>query len=160
MASLSLEQMRHEAYQLFQLWADPCCLPSIAGEELGILNRHMRAMVWSPETRYLAGDEVQIHPRTGFRYRAIAAGVSGTFLPAPWGSSLRERLSEGSMVWEVVGADYDNVYDVRAAAHEAWSIKAGKASTLVTTSVGQSSIQASALHEQCRARAREFAPLP
>jgi hypothetical protein len=145
---------------LFQVWAEPSCIPVIEGEGIAILNRHMRAMVWSPETVYLAGDEVQIHPRTGYRYRAVETGVSGTFIPSPWGSSLRERLSEGSMVWEVVGSDYDNVYDIRAAAHEAWSIKAGKASTLVTTSVGQSSIQASALHEQCRARAREFAPLP
>lgn len=145
---------------LFQVWAEPSCIPVIEGEGIAILNRHMRADVWRPETRYMYGDIVQVWPRSGYIYMAVASGMSGTIEPAPWGTSLRSRFSDGSMAWEVVGSDYENVFDVRAAAHEAWSIKAGKASALVTTSVGQSSIQASALHEQCRARAREFAPLP
>ena len=131
----------------------------ITGEELGILNRHKLAEIWEPTTAYLVGVTVQLYPRNGYRYVALQSGVSGYFSDAPWGTRPGERFTNGTVVWEVVGSDYDNVYDVRAAAHEAWSIKAGKASTLVTTSVGQSSIQASMLHEQCRARAREFTPL-
>ena len=131
----------------------------ITGEELGILNRHKLAEIWTPSTAYLVGVTVQLYPRNGYRYVAVQSGASGYMVPAVWGTRLRDRFTDGTVVWEVAGPDYDNVYDVRAAAHEAWSIKAGKASTLVTTSAGQSSVQASLLHEQCRARAREFTPL-
>jgi hypothetical protein len=151
--------MREEAFKLFGLWAEPCCIPSLEGEELAILERHKLAEIWRPETLYRVGDVVQAYPRTGYRYGVIVRGISGLFAPAPWGTSLRERFTSGSVSFEVLGSDYENIYDIRGAAHEAWSIKAGRASHLVTTSAGNSRIEASLLHTQCRARAVEFAPL-
>ena len=67
-------------------------------------------------------------------------------------------MADGTANWEETGPDYENVFDVRAAAHECWTIKAARASHLVTTSAG-TRVEASLLHEQCRARAREFTPL-
>lgn len=159
MVNLTLAEMREEAYRLFGAWAEPCCTPSIEGEELAILARHTLVEIWAPSTYYLLGTEVQLYPRTGRRYIARASGTSGAFAPAVWGTRLRETFTDGTVTWEVAGSDYENIYDVRAAAHEAWSIKAGRATHLVTTSAGNSKIEASALHAQCRARAVEFSKL-
>ena len=157
MADFTLEEMRHQAYEQLLLHADPCCTPSIEGEEAAILERHMRCGVWAPSTLYIYGDEVQIYPRNGRRYMCVQTGTSSATVP-DWSTHASSRMADGTANWEEIGPDYENVFDVRAAAHEAWSVKAARASHLVTTSAGNSRIEASLLHEQCRARAREFTP--
>jgi len=159
MPDLTLVQMREEAYLLFQQYAEPCCDPSIEGLEMAILNRNMRAEVWRPSTAYLLGDIVQVYPRNGYRYRAVQSGTSGVLILSAGHYRYSREISDGTVGWIIDGPDYDNVYDVRAAAHEAWTIKASRSSHLVTTSAGGSSVQASSLHSQCRARAMEFAPV-
>jgi hypothetical protein len=155
MAELNLDQMKEEAYRLLVLMAEPCCVPSIEGEEVAILNRHQRAEIWTPETTYFYGDEVQLYPSNGYRYMCTRTGISGATLPefGEYG------VSDNTVIWQMCGLAYDNVYDVRAATHECWTIKAGRASHLVTTSAGNSRVEASLLHQQCRARAMEFTPL-
>ena len=158
MADFTLEEMRHQAYEQLVLHAEPDCTPSIVGEEAAILERHMRCGVWAPSTLYIYGDEVQIYPRNGqaVYVRADAARVQQ--LRLTWGTYPSSRMADGTVSWEECGPDYENVFDVRAAAHECWSVKAARASHLVTTSAGNSRIEASLLHEQCRARAEEFTP--
>jgi len=160
MADFTLEEMRHQAYEQLLLHAEPDCPPSIEGEEAAILERHMRCGVWSPSTMYFYGDEVQVFPRNGHRYMCMASGTSGTTAPL-FSSYPSSRLADGTtgLSWRECGSDYENVFDVRAAAHEAWSIKTARASHLVTTSAGNARVEASALQEQCRARAKEFTPL-
>jgi hypothetical protein len=167
-SNFTLEEMRHQAYEQLLLHAEPDCTPSIVGEEAAILERHMRCGVWAPATEYFYGDEVQIYPRNGRRYMCVCSGTSSASAPEwprrvstyHWPGFPGSRLTEaGGVSWEDVGCDYENVFDVRGAAHEAWTIKTARASHLVTTSAGNAKIDASALQEQCRARAREFTPL-
>ena len=158
MADFTLEEMRHQAYEQLWLHAEPDCTPSIEGEEAAILERHMRCGVWAPSTLYIYGDEVQVYPRNGRRYMCIQTGTSASTAP-DWSIYPSSRMADGTANWEEIGPDYENVFDVRAAAHECWTIKAARASHLVTTSSGAGNVQASLLHEQCRARAREFTPL-
>ena len=158
MADFTLEEMRHQAYEQLWLHAEPDCTPSIEGEEAAILERHMRCGVWAPSTLYIYGDEVQLYPRNGRRYMCIQTGTSSSTAP-DWSIHPASRMADGTANWEEIGPDYENVFDVRAAAHECWSVKAARASHLVTTSAGNSRVEASLLHEQCRARAREFTPL-
>jgi hypothetical protein len=46
-----------------------------------------------------------------------------------WPTRNGVRVTDGSsdpiLTWEESGPDFDNIYDVRAAAHEAWLLKAG-----------------------------------
>jgi hypothetical protein len=158
MADFTLEEMRHQAYEQLLLHAEPDCTPSIVGEEAAILDRHMRCGVWAASTHYGNGDQVQVFPRNGHRYLCILTGTSSATAPS-WSTSEGCTVSDGTTSWYECGKDYENVFDVRAAAHEAWSVKAARASHLVTTSAGNSRVEASLLHEQCRARAREFTPL-
>jgi len=155
MADLTLDQMREEAYRLMVLHTEPCCVPSIEGEEVALLQRHQRAEIWTAGHGYVFGDEVQLYPSNGYRYFCTRSGTSGATQPA-FGEG---GVSDGTVVWQMCGLAYQNVYDVRAAAHEAWTIKAARASHLVTTSAGNSRVEASLLQAQCRARATEFAPL-
>jgi hypothetical protein len=59
------------------------------------------------------------------------------------------------LTWQEAGPEPANLYNVRAAAHEAWLSKAAKASALMTTS-GQQSQQ---VYEHCIAMADKFASL-
>jgi hypothetical protein len=157
-ADFTLEEMRHQAYEHFILLAEPDCPPSISGEEAAILERHMLASIWLPNTAYVLGDVIQTYPRSGYRYECIVSGSSGALVwPTPYTGSW--SFTDGTVVWRECGSDYENVFDVRAAVHEAWTIKASRSSHLVTTATSGSSVQASLLHQQCRARAIEFAPL-
>jgi len=159
MADFTLEEMRHQAYEQLVLHAEPDCTPSIVGEEAAILERHMRCGVWTPSTLYIYGDEVQIYPRNGRRYMCIQTGTSSSTAPE-WSIYPSSQMADGTANWEDAGPDYENVFDVRSAIHECWTIKAARASHLVTTSIPfVSSVEASLLQEQCRARAREFTPL-
>jgi hypothetical protein len=157
-SNFTLEEMRHQAYEELLLHAEPDCTPSIVGEEAAILERHMRCGIWAADTMYFYGDQVQIYPRNGRRYRCVCSGTSGATAPE-WSIWCGASIADGTTHWQEVGNDYENVFDVRAAAHEAWTIKTARASHLVTTSAGNAKIDASALQEQCRARAREFTPL-
>jgi hypothetical protein len=157
-ADLTFAEMKEQAFEQFLLYAEPCCDPSIEGLELSILSRHMRASIWLPNTAYVLGDVIQTYPRSGYRYGCIVSGSSGALVwPTPYTSSW--SFTDGTVVWRECGSDYENVFDVRAAVHEAWTIKASRSSHLVTTATSGSSVQASLLHQQCRARAIEFAPL-
>ena len=155
MADLTFAEMKEQAYELLVLYTEPCCAPSIEGLELSILSRHIRAKVWAENTVYVAGDVVQPYPRNGYRYECIYGGTSGYTVSI----FKTGEFVEGTVTWRAIGPDYENVFDIRAAAHEAWTIKTSRATHLVTTSSGSASVQASLLHEQCRARAMEFTPL-
>lgn len=135
------------------------CNPVIAAEIFAIVDRHQRAKIYTVSTAYNYGDVVQLAVRNGHRYMATAAGTSAatapTF-PARNGSGLTDG---NDLTWVEIGPDYENVYDIRAILHEAWMLKAAKSSHLVTTSAGNSRVEASALQAQCRERARDFAPV-
>lgn len=158
MNDFTLEEMRSQAYDKLWLHAEPDCTPSVEGEIAGILNRHQRCEIWTANTPYIYGDEVQLYPRNGSRYMCLRSGTSGATAPT-WSTWQGCRVGDNDITWQEIGADYENVFDIRAAAHEAWTVKAARASHLVTTSAGNSRIEASALQDQCRARAKEFAPV-
>ena len=150
--------MRLDAIAEAELYAVPDCTPVITAEFYKIVTRHKRASIHATSTAYVYGDVVQLSTRNGHRYRCIEGGTSaGTEPTFPLCDS--STIVDGTVTWIEAGPDYSNVYDVRAICHDAWILKATKSSNLVTTSFGNSKVEASHLAEACKARARDFAPL-
>lgn len=151
-------QMKLDAIAEAELYAVPDCTPVITADFYAIVDRHKRASIHAVATAYVYGDVVQLATRNGHRYRCVEGGTSAATEPTfpTWDSS---SIVDGTVTWIEAGPDYSNVYDVRAICHDAWMTKAAKSSHLVTTSVGNSRVEASNLAEQCKARARDFAPL-
>lgn len=152
-------EMREQAYEFVRLHTDADCVPVICDEIPGILDRNRRASIWAAATAYSVGDRVQLYPSNGHRYIAISAGTSAaTFAAFPTGSgNMRDSywVTDGTVEWQQAGAAYPNVYDLRAAVHEGWMIKAAKASLLIN----QTGVSAGDLQAQCRERARDYAPV-
>lgn len=157
---MTLEEMKQSAFDLVRTLTDADCLPVICDEVMAIVERNQRAGIWAASTAYEFGDIVQLSPRNGHRYTCITAGTSATtFVAFPTATNYYTRegysVADGTVVWQQVGADYTNVFDIRAAVHEGWMLKAGKASLLID----QAGVSASQLQSQCRLRAADYIPV-
>jgi hypothetical protein len=72
---------------------------------------------------------------------------------------VRDGTSDPQLTWAECGPDFTNIYDVRAAAHEAWMLKAEKCSNNFTMKLGSLGFSREQIHEHCLNMARSFAPL-
>ena len=157
------EQALQDCIDAIRLYADVDCLPDIDAYVPEIAAKRRIARVWEPSTDYVVGDVIQPTVRNGRWYRCCVAGTSSATEPTwpryPYGyyyfgsGSTEPKFDDAGPDWN------GRLYDIRGAIHDAWSLKASKASHLVTQSAGNARIEAGALHENCRARAKEFASL-
>ena len=154
------EEALQDCIEQLRKYADVDCLPIIDDCLPEIAAKRKLAQVWEPSTAYVVGDVIQPTVRNGHWYKCYRAGTSDTTEPV-WSTRTYSRYTEtDTVIWEECGSDWKGkLYDVRGAIHDAWSLKASKASHLVTQSAGNARIEAGALHENCRARAKEFASL-
>lgn len=156
---MTLAEMKAAVMEEAELFAEPDCKPVISAELHGIVDRHQRASIHTVSTVYHYGDVVQLLVRNGHRYMCVVPGTSAATAPT-FGTRSGSGVNDGTeLVWQEIGPDYENVYDLRAILHDAWMLKAAKSSHLVTTSAGNSRIEASNLQAQCRERAKDFAPV-
>lgn len=127
----TVEDHKEAALKDLRSYAQPDTEPKLSDPELNaILNRVQRASFWEASKAFVFGTVVLPATKNGHRYRCIEAGTTGTTEPA-WPKRDGAVITDGTVRWEEAGADYENVFDVREAAQQAWTMKADKASILI-----------------------------
>jgi hypothetical protein len=135
--------------------AQPDSTPALDDVELNaILDDCQLAAFWILETAFTFGAVVMPAAKNGHRYTCTQAGTTAATEPV-WPTTTGSIVTDGTATWREAGPDFENVFDVRAAAHQAWTVKAAKASELFDVS-GQSVSQ---IAERCREMAEGFEPV-
>jgi hypothetical protein len=138
--------------------------PALTDDEVGtILDAHAVAATWAAATDHAPGDRVIPTAPNGRVYRCRLAGTSGATEP-DWGdvddAYLGRQVEDGDdLVWEDAGPTTGELYDLRAAAHDAWVQKAAACVHQVTFSSSGDQFAMSQRHAQCLRMAERFAPL-
>lgn len=149
-------------------FVDPAASPVLSDSGDGndvdtILDRHKRASTWAAETEYRVGAVVLPTSRNGRRYVCVRGGVSGEEEPAAWptrqGAKVAEGVGDPRLLWAEDGPGFDNVYDVRAAAHEAWLLRATRSAGKFNISIGGQRFDRSQVYDHCMRMAASFAPV-
>lgn len=160
----TVPEQKTAALEKMRLYCQPSLEPKLddPGDLEAVLDARKRADTWAAATAYTYGQVVLPTVRNGHRYRCVQAGTSGATEPV-WLKSQGEQQSDGTsspvLTWEEAGPDFDNVYDIRGAIHDAWMLKAVKASLSVDMSQQVGGIQASQVYDHCVEMARKFAPV-
>jgi hypothetical protein len=151
----TVEDHKEAAKAALRHYAQPDTEPKLDDPELNaILNRVQRASFWEPSKAFVYGAVILPVTKNGHRYRVLEGGTTGTTEPT-WPKRNGAAITDGTVRWEEAGADFDNVFDVRAAAHEAWMMKAAKASVLID----RDRQMYSQITEHCRQMAERFGPV-
>lgn len=152
----TLAAQKTAAMAKLKLYSAHDTAPVITTDLDAILTAHLRASYWAASTAYVVGAVVQPTTANGHRYRCIKAGTSGTTEPSDW-PEYRQGVytNDGTVWWEEFGPDFDNPYDVRAAIHAAWMLKASRASVLFTDDAGQRE----QVYKHCLQMAEKYAPI-
>lgn len=160
----TIPEQKTAALQQMRLYCQPSIEPKLddPGDLEALLDARKRADIWAASTAYSYGQVILPTVRNGHRYRCVQAGTSGATEPT-WLKSQGAEQSDGAsspaLTWEEAGPDFDNVYDVRAAIHAAWMLKAMKASLSVDISQQVGGIRASQIYDHCIQMAQKFAPV-
>lgn len=135
--------------------------PPLSDQELDdILAETARYGVWAPETTYAVGDRVIPATPNGRVLVCAVAGTSGAAAPTWYSSRFYGQLADGDELrWSDGGPAYPERYDLTAAAHEAWTRKAGKAAEMIATSDQGKSLQLQQMYDHCRTMAASFRPV-
>lgn len=155
---------RAELVGLIQPTSSPVLSETGDGNDVDtILDRHRRSTTWAAETEYQVGDVVMPIVRNGRRYLCVRAGTSGDEEPTHWpkrqGAKLAEGESDPQLVWAEDGPGFENIYDVRAAAHDAWTLRATRSAGKFNLSLGGQRFNRSEVYEHCVRMAASFAPV-
>src|SRR5437870_13103363 len=98
-----------------------------------ILDRNKRASTWAVNTAYKVGDVIMPPIRNGHRYRCVRPGTSQATDPGYYfwsltsGITMQDGVSNPILTWQEDGPEFANIYDVRQATYECWSLRASKA---------------------------------
>lgn len=150
---------RAELVRLIQPDVAPCLTNTGSGNDIdAILDNNKRATTWTTGATVNVGDVLLPTVRNGRRYRATKAGVTGATEPSwpAWNSwyqndPIARQVSDGTVTYQDDGADYRNIYDVRAACAEAAEVKMAKAVQYIS----QPGVNMQQLFEHCeKLRAR------
>lgn len=155
---------RAELVSLVQPDSSPALTSEGDGSDIDtILDRHRRATTWAAETAYTVGDVVLPTVRNGRRYVCVRGGTSGGDEPAFWPTRQGARLTDGDddpqLLWAEDGPGFNNIYDVRAAAHEAWLLRATRSAGQFDLVLGGQRFNQSQVYEHCMKMAATFAPI-
>jgi hypothetical protein len=184
---LSLSDARNAVIDLVEPTADPVLTTTNGGDLDKALARTAIASVWVLSTAYTVGQMVVPSVQNGRVYICTLAGTSDTTEPswliAPryagsvnpigawWGigpglpvdvsaSAWLWGLADNTCAWQDAGAFAGEIYDVRAAASEAWRMKARKAANRVDSAIsGAVSARESQVYQMCMDMARSLQPV-
>ena len=129
------------------------------GEIEAILTATARASVWVTATAYLYGQRVVPVVRNGHVYVVTTPGTSAATEPT-WPTAARSSVSDGTaLVWQEVGADAAELYDLRAATYGAWQLKLSKAQGYFNFSADGQSANRKDVVDNIQANLRAWAPV-
>lgn len=141
-----------------KLWTDWDQDPALtAGEISDILDRHAIATTWVTATAYVYGDRVAPATPTGRIFKCVEPGTTGGTEPT-WPETYSGQVVDGTVTWEEDGPLPETLYNLRAAAYEAWTIKAGKAAKMFTFGSDGQSFNRSDINKHCMEMAAQYAP--
>lgn len=151
----TVDDHKEAALATLQRLAQPDTEPILDDTELeSILNDVQKASFWLPSTVIVYGAVVLPATKNGHRYRCTRGGATAATEPT-WPKRHGATIEDGAVKWEEDGPDYENVFDIRAAAHQAWLMKAAKASVLFD----RDRQLYSQIAEHCRLMANSFDPI-
>ncbi len=133
----------------------PDSAPALDDVELNaILDGVQRASFWLLSTAFIFGAVVLPATKNGHRYKCTQGGTTAATEPT-WPTRDGATITDGGVRWQEAGSDYENVFDIRAAAHEAWLIKEAKATEMFD--FGDQKL--SQIADRCREKAESFSPV-
>lgn len=150
-----------EAIAYVTLNAQTDAFPCIETADVtAIVQRNIRATVWTVETAYNVGSRVQPTIPNGHFYECVQAGTSNSVEPT-WSTRINSIWHEldSDLIWKECALDVDgNLYNLRNAIHECWVLKASKAAREFDTSIDQQKWSRSQVYEHCLEMAKSFQP--
>lgn len=150
----TLQSKKDAALLRLKLYCAHDTAPVITTDLGTILDTVLLARYWETSTAKEVGDVVLPTTATGHRYRCTKSGTTGTTQPS-WPTDQASTVTDGTAVWTEDGPDYDNPYDIRAAIHAAWMLKASRASVLYSDDAGERD----QVYEHCMKMAKQYAPV-
>lgn len=157
------DEQRDAVIQRVTRLAQPNVHPTVSSRDVeAIVDATARASVWTAATAYIFGNVILPTVRNGHSYMCVIAGTSGATEPI-WPTSQQATITDGAsdplLKWQEAGPDFDNLYDVRKAAHEIWLQKAAQASQLYATSQSGSKFEHQQVHDHCVKMSEKYASL-
>jgi hypothetical protein len=116
-----------------------------------ILDNNKHGKMWAADTAFAYDDRVIPLTRNGHVYRVTEAGTTGATEPV-WPTEYGDTLIDGSVTFEEYAEHMGSIYDIRGAIHEAFLLKASKATE---TNSGDET----ALFKNAEEMARKYAPV-
>lgn len=150
----TLASKKADALARLKLYCAHDTAPVISTDLGVILDTVLRARYWEASAAKVVGDVVLPTVANGYRYRCTKAGTAGASEPT-WPMRQAATVTDGTVEWTEDGPDYDNPYDIRAAIHAAWMLKASRASVLFTDDAGQRE----QVYKHCLEMAKQYAPI-
>lgn len=151
-----------EAISEVKLFAQTETFPCLDDDTVSALvEKTKRAEIWQPSHAYKVGQSVQPTTPNGHFYKCIKAGISGADEPE-WYEGLASRTWDGddTLAWEESADDPDgNLFDTRAAIHQAWVLKASMAAKDFDRKIDTETFNVSQVYEHCLEMARSYAPM-
>jgi hypothetical protein len=151
----TVEDHKEIALAHLRVLVQPDVTPTLDDVELtAILDGVQRASFWILSTAFVFGAVVMPATKNGHRYKCTTPGTTAATEPT-WPTRDGAVVTDGTVTWEEAGPDYENVFDIRAAAHEAWLVKEAKAVELFD--FGNQKL--SQIADRCREKAESFSPI-
>ena len=150
-----------EAIAYVTLNAQTAAFPSVDGADVtAIVQRNIRAKVWTASTVYKVGERVQPIIPNGHFYECVQAGESDTVEPI-WSNRQNSLWHEfaSDLIWRECALDVDgNLYNLRNSVHEIWVLKASLAANEFDVSIDQQKWNRSQIYDHCLQMAEKYQP--
>lgn len=155
----TVAEQQNTAIEIVSRRAQIAVAPVILESEIvDIVGEYQLADIWTDDEDYVVGQEIQPTVRNGHRYCCIVGGTSGDTepdFPVDPGS----RVTDGDVIWQEVGSDYENVFDIRALTYAVLDLKVKRCAVAVDQKTPVGSLSASQLFTHWKQLRDEYAPL-
>jgi hypothetical protein len=159
------------ALATLQAWLDYTSEPALTAQQVSDLRaRHALATTWAGETLKYVGDRVVPTVPNGCWYECsteadgTGGGTTGSSEPSwtafpNWPQNQSASISDGTVLWTLIGRAPACLWDLRAAAHEGWLMKEAIVAGSVDVADDNMRVSRSQSHAACLAMARRYAPM-
>lgn len=145
---MSDSEDRDAALKKLKRLCEPDSTPKLTTAELEeILESHQIVKTWTADTVFAYGQGVRPTSSVGYWFKVIKPGRSGMTEPV-WRADFSTemaycaKVSDNEVVYQEMGPDLLNAYNVRAAAYEAWDTKCSRSARFTSGGPQMASIHA------------------